>query len=83
MLLFPLGSAPQVFWKSAVGAARYRIRLIDAAGQELLVDYTVEPAYVFRPELFQKDQRYGWSVYPEDLLNQQMCLERGQELIPQ
>jgi hypothetical protein len=82
-VLFPLGSAPQVFWRAVTGASRYRIRLIDANGTELFVDYTVEPNYTFRADLFQKDTRYGWTVYPEDQLNQQMCFDRGQEIIPQ
>lgn len=82
-VIFTLGSAPQVFWRAVPTASRYRIRLIDAQGTELFIDYSVEPAYTFRADLFQKEQRYGWVVYPEDQLNQQMCLERGQELIPQ
>jgi hypothetical protein len=48
----------------------------------VLLDYTREPTYTFRAELFEKDKRYAWSVYPEDSINQQMCFERGDDILP-
>jgi len=79
---FTVGNPVQVFWTAVDTAARYRISLLNDQGEELIVDYTLEPTYTFNPDLFERDQRYAWSVYPEDALNQQMCFERGAEVLP-
>lgn len=80
---FTFGNAPVVYWTAVITAARYRINLIDESGAEIFVDYTLEPTYTFRADLFQRGKRYAWEVYPEDALGQQMCLKRGQELFPE
>ncbi len=80
---FTVGQSPQILWTKVETAARYRIRLLDDAGTEVMVDFTLQPGYVFRPDLFTAGKVYAWSVYPEDSLGQQMCSERGAELYPQ
>ncbi len=80
---FTVGATPQIFWTNVDTAARYRIRLLDDTGAELFVDFSLQPTYTFRADLFQKNKVYAWSVYPEDSLGQQMCTERGAELYPQ
>lgn len=80
---FKVGESPQILWTKVETAARYRIRLLDETGSEIFVDFTLTPGYVFRPDLFQAGKVYGWSVYPEDSIGQQMCSERGAELYPQ
>ncbi len=82
MKTFTLGSPVQVFWTAVDTAARYRIGLINDKGEEVFMDYSREPNYTFKAELFEKDKRYAWVVYPEDALNQQMCFERGDEILP-
>ena len=82
MNTFTVGSPVQVFWTAVSTAARYRISLRDDQGQELFMDYTRDANYTFRADLFEKDKRYSWSVYPEDAINQQMCFERGDEILP-
>lgn len=79
---FPFGTAPQVAWTPVETAQSYRVILIDEFGRELFTDYIVETTYTFRAELFERGKRYGWEVYPIDIIGQQMCLQRGDELIP-
>jgi hypothetical protein len=79
---FTPGNPVQVYWTPVDTAARYRISLINDSGDELFMDYSLEATYTFRGDLFEKDKRYAWSVYPEDSLNQQMCFERGAEILP-
>jgi hypothetical protein len=79
---FTPGNPVQVYWTAVDTAARYRISLIDEQGLELVLDYTREPTYTFPGELFERGKRYAWSVYPEDAINQQMCFERGAEILP-
>lgn len=76
------GNPVQVFWANVDTAARYRVSLVNDRGEELLTDYTLESTYTFPGDLFERDGRYAWSVYPEDALNQQMCFERGAEILP-
>lgn len=80
---FTVGQSPQILWTKVETAARYRIRLLDDTGTEVMVDFTLEPGYTFRPDLFTAGKVYAWSIYPEDSLGQQMCSERGAELYPQ
>jgi hypothetical protein len=77
------GNPVQVFWTAVDTAARYRISLRNDRGEELITDYSLEPTYTFAGDLFERDGVYAWSVYPEDSLNQQMCFERGAEILPQ
>jgi hypothetical protein len=77
------GNPIQVFWSAVDTAARYRISLRNDRGEELITDYTREPTYTFAGDIFERDGVYAWSVYPEDALNQQMCFERGAEILPQ
>lgn len=76
------GNPVQVFWSAVSTAARYRISLSNSLGEVLLTDYTLEPTYTFAGDLFERDGVYAWSVYPEDATNQQMCFERGAEILP-
>ncbi len=80
---FTLGSAPQVAWTPVETAQSYRVTLIDEFGRELFTDYTLDTVYIFRADLFERGKRYGWEVYPIDVIGQQMCLQRGDELILQ
>ncbi|MEO8608983.1 MAG: hypothetical protein ABI690_13930 [Chloroflexota bacterium] len=82
MNTFTAGSPVQVFWTAVDTAARYRIALHDDNGTELFVDYALEPNYTFSADLFQRGKRYSWSVWPEDANNQQMCFDRGDEILP-
>lgn len=80
---FTLGTTPQIFWTKVDTAFRYRIRLLDDTGAELFVDFSLDPTYTFKADLFERGKVYAWSVYPEDSIGQQMCGERGAELLPQ
>jgi hypothetical protein len=84
--------SPVAAWTPVQGASRYRVRLINEFGEELLLTnqfgeklpymYTTEPSYSFDIDLFEPGKRYGWGVYPEDSLGQQMCIEVGAEFYP-
>ena len=76
------GSPVTVYWVPVDTAARYRVRLVSETGDELFTDYALDPTYTFDPKLFNGTFRYAWQVYPEDGLNQQMCFERGGDLLP-
>lgn len=80
---FTLGSDPQVFWTPVEGAVSYYLRLINESAEELFSDYVVGTTFTFQSDLFQKDIRYAWEVYPIDNLGQQMCIPIGAELFPQ
>lgn len=80
---FPLGASPLVAWNPVDGAELYRVTLSDASGRILKDDiYIAETQYSFAPELFERDQVYGWTVIPLDAIGDQMCFPRGLELIP-
>ncbi len=86
------GEEPLAVWTPVQGALRYRIRLINEFGDVLLLtnDFgeklqsliVLESTYSFDVDLFEPGKRYGWGVYPEDSLGQQMCDEIGAELYP-
>jgi hypothetical protein len=76
------GSPVTVYWTPVATAARYRVMLISETGTELFSDYTLEATYTFSADLFRRNLRYAWEVYPEDARNQQMCFARGGELLP-
>jgi hypothetical protein len=76
------GQPAVAVWVPVQGAVRYRIELIDEFGMQLMTDYAVEPTYSFPADLFETGKRYGWSVYPEDSLSQQMCYSVGGEFFP-
>jgi hypothetical protein len=79
---FTLGTPVQVYWTAVQGAASYSISLIDPSGEVIMTGYTVQPTFVFEPDLFQRDTIYGWEAYPVDPAGRQMCLSRGAELVP-
>src|SRR5262249_13864468 len=45
---FTPGNPVQVFWTAVDTAARYRISLIDDQGNELFMDYALQPSYIFK-----------------------------------
>lgn len=79
---FPLGSDITVAWLPVEGAVNYRVRLTDENGKELFFAETTETSYTFSADLFESGNLYGWSVYPIDILGQQMCIDAGSELYP-
>jgi hypothetical protein len=76
------GQPVTVYWSSVDTAARYRVSIVSETGTELYFDYALEPTYTFPANIFVRGGRYAWQVYPEDAINQQMCFERGGELLP-
>jgi hypothetical protein len=80
---FDLGSDVTVAWVPVESATNYRIRLTDENDAELFFAVTTESSFTFSGDLFESVQRYGWSVYPMDALEQQMCFDAGGELFPQ
>lgn len=86
------GVPPVAAWTPVRDALRYRIRLINEFGEAILLtnDFgeklqsliVLEPSYSFDSDLFEPGKRYGWGVYPEDSLGQQMCDEIGAEFYP-
>lgn len=79
---FPIGGRPVVAWTPVEGALSYRLALVDALGNELLVEFIAENTFTFEADLFRLGQRYGWEVYPRDHLAIQMCFSVGGELVP-
>lgn len=79
---FTPGGPVQVHWTAVQGASSYYIILVDETGDLLKEGYSIQPTFVFEPELFDADKIYGWEVYPIDPAGQQMCLSRGAELVP-
>lgn len=80
---FPVGMSPRAAWTPVEGAQAYRVRLLRTDGFVIRDDiYIEETSYVFDGRLFEEGQRYGWSVYPINSAGDQMCFERGQELVP-
>lgn len=79
---FTLGTDVTVAWTPVQGAVNYRIRLTDENDTELKVDLTTETSYTFSGDLFESGMFYSWSVYPLDVLGQQMCFDAGGDLFP-
>lgn len=80
---FVIGVSPRVSWTPVEGAVRYYVELSDINGVILTEDiYINETSYVFVDTLFKLGQFYGWTVYPIDANGDQMCYQRGLELIP-
>lgn len=80
---FTLGASPEVYWTPVEGAVSYFVRLINESAEELVSDYVAETTFSFPADLFERDKRYAWEVYPLDNLGQQMCIAIGAELFPQ
>jgi hypothetical protein len=79
---YVFGEPATVYWTGVEGAASYYVRLINAENETVFEDYTIQPSYTFKADLFEEGLLYGWEVYPLDPLNQQMCTSRGVELFP-
>lgn len=79
---FTPGAPVQVFWVGVEGAVSYSISLVNEAGEVILTSYSIEPTFLFQPDVFEPDRMYGWEVYPIDNAGRQMCFSRGAELIP-
>lgn len=80
---FRLGGDATVAWMPVSTAVGYRVAVVDEFDLELFVDYTAETTFTFQADLFERNKRYGWSVYPIDGLGQQMCISVGGQLFPQ
>ena len=81
---FQLGTAPVVAWSPVAGAVQYRVYLYDSLGGLLRDDiYVAETQFAFDATEFEAGETYIWSAYPIDSNGDQMCFERGLELIPQ
>lgn len=80
---FNIGDSPTVVWTAVDGASQYRVGLTDATGLIIKDDiFLTETSYTFSADLFELGKFYGWTVYPLDVQNIQMCNFRGSELIP-
>lgn len=79
---FLVGQPLQVYWSNVQGASRYRIVILDEFGTEIFAGYAVEATYTFAADQFEAGKRYIWTVYPEDVLRQQMCIGISGELSP-
>lgn len=80
---FREGVSPRVSWFPVQGAIRYRVIVANASGLVIRDDiYLAETTYQFSADLFQFGQFYGWTVYPINTANDQMCNFVGAQLIP-
>jgi hypothetical protein len=79
---FKVGQPVQVYWVPVQGAVRYRIGVLDGTNQEIFMDYTVDPTYTFKPDLFEANKHYAYKVSPEDSLGRQMCFAVTGEMSP-
>ncbi len=78
------GEAPVASWTSIEGAELYRVFLSTRSGTLIRDDiYTAETTFTFDPNSFEFGEFYIWAVWPLDAIGDQMCFERGGELIPQ
>lgn len=81
---FFVGDAPTVYWTPVAGAELYRVFLYTYSGSTIRSDIYVDVTnFTFDPSYFQLGENYVWAVWPLDSIGDQMCFERGLELIPQ
>jgi len=81
---FIVGETPVAAWTPVEGAVLYRVFLYNFNGKTLRDDiYTDQTSWSFDPNVFELGQNYVWAVWPLDSIGDQMCFERGLELIPQ
>jgi len=78
------GEAPVAAWTAVEGAELYRV-FLSTLSQRLIRDdiYVAETSFTFDPNSFEFGEIYIWAVWPLDSVGDQMCFERGGELIPQ
>jgi|GEM_PF-645595 len=81
---FVVGEAPVAAWTDVEGAELYRV-FLSSFSQTLIRDdiYTDQTSFTFDPNSFELGEIYVWAVWPLDSIGDQMCFERGGELIPQ
>lgn len=81
---FVVGESPVAAWTPVDGAVLYRVFLYDFNSRTLRDDiYTDQTSWTFDPNVFELGQNYIWAVWPLDSIGDQMCFERGLELLPQ
>lgn len=81
---FVVGETPIAAWTPVEGAVLYRVFLYNFNGKTMRDDiYTDQTSWSFDPNVFEFGQNYVWAVWPLDSIGDQMCFERGLELIPQ
>lgn len=80
---FTIGEAPMAVWTPVEGAVLYRV-FLTTFSQTVIFDnlYIEENSYTFDPAIFELGENYLWAVWPLDSIGDQMCFERGLELIP-
>ena len=77
------GEAPVAAWTPVEGAELYRVFLSTRTNKMIRNDiYTAETSFTFDPNSFEFGEFYLWAVWPLDAIGDQMCFERGGELIP-
>ncbi len=82
--LFNIGESPTVYWTPVVGARLYHVFLLKFSGETVKNDIYVDvPEFTFDQSMFEIGETYLWSVWPLDPAGDQMCFERGADLIPQ
>jgi hypothetical protein len=77
---FTLGQPVNLAWSAPLGAASYRVTLVDQTLAPLFVETTTATSYTLPAELFQFGGIYGWDVRPLDINGVQFCLPIGGEL---
>ena len=81
---FIIGESPVAAWTAVDGAVLYHVFLFDFNGRTIKDQiYTEETSWTFDPNSFELGQNYVWAVWPLDSIGDQMCYERGLELLPQ
>ena len=81
---FIIGESPVAAWTPVEGAVLYRVFLSNFSLQTIKDDiYTDHTSWTFDPNSFELGENYVWAVWPLDAIGDQMCFERGGELLPQ
>lgn len=81
---FIIGESPIAAWTAVEGAVLYHVFLFDFNSRTINDQiYTAETFWTFDPSYFDLGQNYVWAVWPLDSIGDQMCYERGLELLPQ
>lgn len=81
---FVIGEAPTAAWTSVEGAVLYRVFLYTFSSKVMRDDiYTDQTSWTFNPDEFELGENYIWAVWPLDAIGDQMCFERGLEMLPQ
>ena len=81
---FIIGESPIAAWTQIDGAVLYHVFLYDFDGRTINDQiYTEDTFWEFNPDHFKLGQNYIWAVWPLNSIGDQMCFERGLELLPQ